>query len=742
MSWEPAYSFGNPSAQPPTPGQTPTSGQFPSPTFETPKASAGFENRSGWTPTFAEEYSVFHSTPGRLIGDQNSFLGTPIQHPSIAVEQNTFSGNISADIASHVHQLSPNPSVSLAAVDTSSQLAPSPNPFSNSLFDDSAKKKVTPRRPEKRLDEPFSGQTATPPQSAHKGSRKLAPKLSTGTMQNDGQDSHYGMSETPTHDPDFSAFPSTTDDMFGYPLSAPATAPVFSDAKNFWDPDASMSGMDLDFTTEDTAIFTTGHRVANSFDWGRNNQIFQESINIQVPVAASPPAAQSIAKQPVKRQRPLAPKAPKPLPAVEAPKSLPPFDFNNTTTASNDLFGGSVDPGLLFSRNNSISSASAFEDVNLPPPRPATSHIVREPYQHQLRESRRDQEELRRTRSTRDRSSGRSFGRETVSSPVKGSARPGLHRSFSDSKGKRPQGRLASRTGRSSPVKQQRPAILPSILESPQPGPRTEVIFTIDSNGKARTETVYVGRDSSPRKSAPPSVKEEWDSSPYESSTDDELIIVPSRNTSFSLPQQPKDPKLASFETARRSNELRRQSTGASGYSHSESSSQHSLQMDGVESEAETVMEEDSGLGDATRELRKVMEDRKKIQMKQKQRNPRHHHYAQDSRGSYYRSSQNLSPTTISDLDRSTPSSSRSGNTRCVCNKPEDDRFMIQCESCENWLHAECINLDRKSVPSVYICRFCAQTPNMRGGRIRDSIGVSTTHASSPLAHKTFKSFR
>lgn len=52
-------SFGNPNAQPPTPTQTPTSGQFPSPTaFQTPRNSSNFESRGGWTPTFAEEYSV------------------------------------------------------------------------------------------------------------------------------------------------------------------------------------------------------------------------------------------------------------------------------------------------------------------------------------------------------------------------------------------------------------------------------------------------------------------------------------------------------------------------------------------------------------------------------------------------------------------------------------------------------------------------------------------------------------
>lgn len=217
---------------------------------------------------------------------------------------------------------------------------------------------------------------------------------------------------------------------------------------------------------------------------------------------------------------------------------------------------------------------------------------------------------------------------------------------------------------------------LHSIPESPQPGPRTEVIFTIDSNGKAHTETIMVGKAPSPKKLIrSSSLHEGYDSSPYESSSDEEPIIVPSRNSSFNLPTQSKGPKVTRFDNSRHSSSARRQSTSVGGRSLSESSSQQSIpvDMEGIESEAETVMEEDDSSGDATRELRKVMEDRKKAQ--KQERHPRHHRFTQDSRGGYYNS--NISPTTISDPD-GTPTSSRGGTTRCVCGKPEDDRFMIQ----------------------------------------------------------------
>lgn len=302
------------------------------------------------------------------------------------------------------------------------------------------------------------------------------------------------------------------------------------------------------------------------------------------------------------------------------------------------------------------------------------------------------------------------------------------------------------RTGRSSPVKQPRPSSLTSIPESPTAQPRTEVIFTIDSKGKARTETIIVGDQPRRNREAPASsLNEEWDSSSEHSSSDEEPIVIPSRNTSFNLPPQPKGPKLARFETSTRGPDMRGHSTSTSGYSQSESSSQHSMPPDGLESEAETVMEEDDGSGDATRELRKVMEKRKKDQLKQ--RNPRHHRYASDSRR-YYNSSNNISPTTVTDPDGATPSSTRSGTTRCVCQNPESEGAMILCESCEFWLHMPCVNIDKSCLPPVYVCAFCAQTPNMRGGRgrIREPPRPATHLASSPLAHKsgsgTFKSFR
>jgi len=168
-----------------------------------------------------------------------------------------------------------------------------------------------------------------------------------------------------------------------------------------------------------------------------------------------------------------------------------------------------------------------------------------------------------------------------------------------------------------------------------------------------------------------PSANEDWESSHYESSSDDEPLLIPSRNSSFALPPQAKAPKLARFETGNRGADVRRHS--ASGYTQSESSSQRSFRRDSMGSEAETVMEEDDGSGDATLVLRKIMEERKKSLSKV--RIARHHRYDSDNTP---RGTSQYSASTVTDPDGATPSSSRSGTTRCVCNNPDSDGFMIQ----------------------------------------------------------------
>jgi len=63
------------------------------------------------------------------------------------------------------------------------------------------------------------------------------------------------------------------------------------------------------------------------------------------------------------------------------------------------------------------------------------------------------------------------------------------------------------------------------------------------------------------------------------------------------------------------------------------------------------------------------------------------------------------------------------------------------------YVHGQCVSITRRTMPSIYICAFCANTPNMRGGRLRDNGRLSGAvgppgSLKSPLAHKSLKSFR
>ncbi len=127
------HSFGDPNAQPPTPRETPKSDIFPSPVFETPKPAAEpFDGASGWTPRFAEEYSVFNATPGNLRGSQGPFVDfapfTPYQ-PSAGDKRPLSAEGIAAEIAAHVNHFSPNPNLPLPPVDPARRLQSSPGPL-------------------------------------------------------------------------------------------------------------------------------------------------------------------------------------------------------------------------------------------------------------------------------------------------------------------------------------------------------------------------------------------------------------------------------------------------------------------------------------------------------------------------------------------------------------------------------------------------------------------------------------
>jgi hypothetical protein len=673
-------SFGNPNAQPPTPGQTPTSAAFPSPSFQTPRANKdAFDNRSGWTPIFAEEYSVFNATPGRLTTtpNPNTYVDVSTPRPSTSSSNKrslSSSQELAADIASHVHH-TVQTNLPLPPVDPARRLSSSPGIPTGQVrqFEDK-RAKTTPQNTGRLLQEPFSGQTATPPQSVTKGSRRLAPRFKSPTMQRDEDPLNMFNSPGQQNVLNFNAM-----DVFSYPISAPATTPAFAHGRPFWDQDAGMGGMDMNFSGGDPTLYD-GHKISNSFDWGRNNQIFQETTNIP---PFNPEPIQS-----TRRERPLASKPP-PLQAASTGLS---FGFGNMMSEDPFSMGnsnGAVDPGLLFTFPPQSSASISESDLE---PRPSTSDF--EPYQHQQRESRRDQEELRRVRSSRENSTALRTSKASLSSPAKLAPRPGLQRSVSDSRMKRPSNsrpslaNIAQRPigsldgvsdkGRKSPEKQLGRPNLASIPEFAQT-PRAAVTFSIDANGRARTETTVVRNGPRTIRGGPP-LSDGYDSSHSASSSDDEPIMIPSRTNSFTLPgPRSSGPHLGHSDTARRSIEGRGRSSSAAGPSSASSTS-----LEEQESEAETLMEGGDGSGDAANALRKVMESRRKGNLGGGNLT----HYGQRSLSAQstprhlqpYSQSSSLTPSTGTDsgLTPSTDRASLRSDTRCVCNNRDGDGFMIQ----------------------------------------------------------------
>lgn len=442
------YSFGTPNAEPPTPTKTPTPGNLASPILQTPQNKpASFEERGGWTPTFAEEYSVFNSTPGRLISDNPPFgdFNTPRPLASPIFSRKLPNANVVAEEPSiHAQHPKTDISSSIPSIVPSQHLVSSSKPYTSTTTAGSIN---TPTRAAIYSNDPVSAQTATPPASRSKGTRKLAPKLSSSTMQNDHQDGHFDFSQTPTHGSHMMDFPTTTADFMSYPLSAPATAPVFGDGKTFWDVDQSMSGMDLDFSSGTMNMFEThSHKAANSLDWGRNNEVFQQEVNNIAGVTQPALSKNSTnGESSSKRARPLAPKVDlsdllKTTPALTAFDVNSPSQMHVQGTKHVEL---SVDPASLWSRPSltspTVMAPPLQKTSSISPVRPASSEPRLQPYSQQIRESMRDQQEHQDLQAERVRARQRSE-RAARSSPVRGFARPGLHRSMSESKARRTQG--------------------------------------------------------------------------------------------------------------------------------------------------------------------------------------------------------------------------------------------------------------------------------------------------------------
>lgn len=459
-------------------------------------------------------------------------------------------------------------------------------------------------------------------------------------------------------------------DMFSYPLSAPAAGPT-----HFWDP--SM-GMDLDFSNANANMFQSpnpGHRQTGSFDWNNNIQLFQDHNQ--------PPSSNQENMHPAMQQNSMV--------GTQQMANQASAAMNNCSlpatysTPMDDPFnmmihGEAVDPGLLLSRPQSAAMDTGFDSIS---PTDGSRSVPPKPVGRGT------------TRKGNNTKASKGPDRSFASSPIK-STRPNLGRSVSENHGRKALSKaslpalaparrtsqqssatgssndaarsLGRSNGRISPSKSERRLSgLASIPEAPfRTQRRASVRFTIDSQGRARAETTLMAEDLSKGISRSQSSRDlsfgsKWAESDDES-TDEEPIIIPSRNnsfaSSFALPD-PRKPVGSIFSRRSASN------------SASNSEAGDTRRLNDAESDAETVLNDERG-GDAANELRKVMQGRHKrgglVGKGHSQRLLTNLGHFQDG---------TISPSSLTESGYGTDGQA----VRCICNRSgmgEGDGFMVQ----------------------------------------------------------------
>ncbi|KAL1598364.1 hypothetical protein SLS59_007049 [Nothophoma quercina] len=560
--------------------------------------------------------------------------------------------------------------------------------------------------------------------------------------------------------------------MFGYPDGVPfspsmmpfanagqMSAPPMPQQRLFWD-STETSQMDVDMSGALDPFGPTPNKLHGNLGW----QTFHTPVVEQM-------QAQFQAQQSMSSAAPMASFG---VSTAGEGHSSQPSSFVSTAAG--------VDPSMLFSFTSPDDVTASFGNM----PQQATFKPNRQPYETQMLDSRREKEKGKKSRSLHSRSNTNS------SSGSVDDNRPSLQRSNTDSGFRRARPTMSERrssadTGaahqiprRSSPLKRANSGALKAIPEVIR-RPRTRLI--IDETGRARTETVPAEEEEvtprDMRRTSQTSMRHQypalWEEGDTESDSDEPQPTL-SRNTSFSMPQpQRRASKHARIE----SNELTRNnsfkiarpssrtaSRGSSGAFDkasfdsvrtvrppSQNASRRISMIDVPTSSSFNQTSNQSTVadspGDALSAMQKVVGSRRERIERASQNTLQAHNqrWAQASvdfnnastphgHGRYdpFTNTFNGSPSTEG---LTTPSTDRSSlstdSTRCVCHGTDEGQPMVQCESCNKWLHMGCLGLKPSTLPPVYICVFCTgQTPLARGGRIRGPVPFD-----SPLTHKS-----
>lgn len=536
------------------------------------------------------------------------------------------------------------------------------------------------------------------------------------------------------------------EDVFGYPMGPATAPPITGPRPFWgMDMDTTGMAIDVDISAAGAEIFQssqaqgTSHQTVNSLDWGNANQVFQQTNVAGQQQQSQVQAVQQ--NQSTRRERPLAPKTvDTSSPKFSQASPGQNYSFGSFQMPMDDPFNtspGGVDPGLLFSQQSSLSMP-----LEPSPQRPSSSAPIVNSGPDGL-SAPMPTNDIRRSKSTGAQGQRNQPARPPAAiSPTKSSAaKPGLSRSFSESSrpGKRTvgsgrpilptlapapvavhqpslpptasqsnaltQSRGVRSGGRRSPVKSSHHHRLSSLTSIPENTIRTQarqrsaklasVKFVIDEDGRARTETV-VDDDGDlepvfPSSNQPSSQRSSWAGFPVKpdvdedecsSSSDDEPIIIPSRNTSFNFPEPPRSSASSMSRpptAASNMSQNRRQRSVSERSSFSSTSFRRNprngpatslvdqMEIDQQEAPPPTRPSTGGSLGDAAAELRKVMQAGTS-------KRPGAPAQVGSGGGSGHRQrftpGQRSSSSTISATPSPTHNQSQ-GQVRCVCNRPE-----------------------------------------------------------------------
>ena len=708
------HSRRQPKTRPLTPAKSPTSDVFES---ASPKPldfeSSFYDPRVTWDTAnpCSSSPQEFTTPKSEADGDTND----PKTH---------LKPNIDAELASHIHHLSPTPHLTLPPVEPSRQLSSSPGPGSSkrTCLDVSGigkNQREVPTTPGRRL--PCSAGTSNR-KRLEKNSKK-APQGSMADQRNrrmsQSNISRMGPPETPGRlvaaSPQF--FPSLqfSPDLFQTPMSGPTTAPDFPQNRLFWDPSSNSEDHPYqdpfgpphpDLVSPFTPSLVPSHGLQSTGSVSSAHGY--EGPGSQKKQALAPPLSPSIDGSGF------------PAPFTASPRVQVPAPEDPSMFLSS--------PARRFGPAQHVPGS--FSSANRP---------ELQAYHHQIQESKREEELQRTTKPTSKRSSLARSTKTMLKRPVSppSESRPGLKRSATHSgvgdsyPHQRRQSQVSfadsvsilndgnrHRGGRSSPLKRGSVNTYQNV-DRPQSSGRTSLSFTIDKDGRAKTVVTRI-----PDR---PVSRMEMDEGSSGSETDSldvaDFDIARSQNTSFAFPEQEDQHRpidILRYESNSHSKSSSYSSTIASSASATLSSRTSSLfggarprsRLPGepyskslldaqaqrsftslhtqAPNDFDTTFDEEEK-GDAQHALRAMLKDRPRPTSST---NIAHFPPRQINNFQKFDSSPpiphnnygifNTSPTTVTDPDLATPSTDRgshasNGSTRCVCNSSSPDgHLMIQ----------------------------------------------------------------